>query len=384
MLPEQTTQMCTRACVIVRLRDWSRLVRFARPALVWLLVVAGPSDTVSRSSCGGPQRVGDGPNAVGVVGGRRPAPSSACDYCCMAVTVGELIAALEGAYPPELAESWDAVGLACGDPGETVERVLVCVDPVAATVAEAAELGAQLIVAHHPLLLHGVHGVPANTAKGALVHRMIRSATGLFCAHTNADAAAPGVSDALAATLGVRVSRPLAPHADGRTGIGRIGELAQPEPFGEFVSRVGAALPATAPGVLGAGDPERPIRTVALAGGAGEGYLAAATAAGVDAYVTADLRHHPAGEHLEQRGDTPALVGLTHWASEWPWCAQAAEVIAAAGGGSVDVHVSRKCTDPWDVSALGGTENIMREDDRSAHSNRSDASVSQNTGGTAR
>lgn len=269
----------------------------------------------------------------------------------MAVTVGEVIAALESAYPPELAAQWDAVGLVCGDPAETVERVLVCVDPVQGTVEEAAELGAQLIVAHHPLLLRGVHGVPADTTKGALIHRMIRSSMGLYCAHTNADAARPGVSDALAGALGVRVSRPLAVHPDGETGIGRIGELEQPEPFGEFLTRVAAALPATEPGVLGAGDPERPIQTVAVAGGAGDSHLATATEAGVDAYVTADLRHHPAGEHLEQRGPAPALVGLTHWASEWPWCAQAADVVRRASAGSVDVHVSTWRTDPWNLRA---------------------------------
>lgn len=284
----------------------------------------------------------------------------------MAVTAGALIAALDEAYPPELAESWDAVGLVCGDPGATVQRVLVCVDPVAATIDEAAEVGAQLVVAHHPLLLRGVHGVPADTAKGALIHRMIRSSIGLFCAHTNADAARPGVSDALAAALGVGGTRPLAPHSNGETGIGRIGELDEPEPFGDFVTRVAAALPATEPGVLGAGDPDRPIRTVAVSGGAGDSYLAAATEAGADAYVTADLRHHPAGEHLEQRGGVPALVGLTHWASEWPWCAQAAEVINMAGAGSVEVYVSTRCTDPWNLAA-----------------SRPGAGVPQNTGSTS-
>ncbi|SFQ16741.1 dinuclear metal center protein, YbgI/SA1388 family [Amycolatopsis arida] len=267
-------------------------------------------------------------------------------------TVADVIAALETAYPPELAESWDAVGLVCGDPAEPVTRVLVCVDVVGETVAEAAELGAQLIVAHHPLLLRGVHGVGTDTAKGRLVHRMIRTGTALYCAHTNADSATPGVSDALAVALGLRVLRPLAPHAaDPTTGIGRIGELPSAEPFAEFVARVGRALPPTVPGVLGAGDPDRPIRTVAVSGGAGDGYLGAATAAGVDAYVTADLRHHPAGEHLETGPAAPALVGITHWASEWPWCRQASAVIDAAGAGNVDVHVSTRCTDPWTLRA---------------------------------
>lgn len=116
-----------------------------------------------------------------------------------------------------------------------------------------------------------------------------------------------------------------------------------------FVQRVAEALPATVPGVLGAGDPDRPIRTVAVSGGAGDSYLARATAEGVDAYVTADLRHHPAGEHLSAAG--PALVGLTHWASEWPWCGQASALVDAAFAGNVDSHVSTRRTDPWTVRA---------------------------------
>ncbi len=271
-------------------------------------------------------------------------------------TVGDVIAALDAAYPRSLAESWDAVGLVCGDPAEPVERALVCVDVVDETVAEALELGAQLIVAHHPLLLRGVHGVPADSSKGSVVHRLIRSGVALFCAHTNADSANPGVSDALAAAIGLTVERPLAPHADNpETGIGRIGTLPEPEPFGAFVDRVSRALPATVPGVSGAGDPDRLVKRVAVSGGAGDSYLSAAVAAGVDAYVTADLRHHPASEHLEAGAVTdsppPALVGVTHWASEWPWCQQAADVIGGVNAGTVEVHVSHRRTDPWNVPA---------------------------------
>ncbi|MGC7099058.1 Nif3-like dinuclear metal center hexameric protein [Amycolatopsis lurida] len=270
----------------------------------------------------------------------------------MPVQLAEVISALETAYPPELAEPWDAVGLVCGDPAEAVSKVLVCVDPVEATVDEALELGADLIVAHHPLLLKGVHGVPADSTKGKLVHRMIRAGVALFCAHTNADSADPGVSDALAEAIGLRVLRPLAPTApDAVTGLGRIGELPELEPFARFVERVSAALPETRPGVYGAGDPDREIRVVAVSGGSGDSYLATAKAAGVDAYVTADLRHHPAGEHLEAGPGVPALVGVTHWASEWPWCGQASAVMRAALAGTVDIHVSTRCTDPWTIRA---------------------------------
>ena len=81
-------------------------------------------------------------------------------------------------------------------------------------------------------------------------------------------------------------------------GLGRIGSLPAPEPLHAFADRVAAALPATAWGVRAAGDPDRPVQRVAVCGGAGDSALGAAAAAGVDAYVTADLRHHPASEHL--------------------------------------------------------------------------------------
>ncbi|MGH3886599.1 MAG: Nif3-like dinuclear metal center hexameric protein [Pseudonocardiaceae bacterium] len=268
----------------------------------------------------------------------------------MTATVRDVVAVLEAAYPPALAESWDAVGLVCGDPAELVQRVLVAVDPVAETVAEALEQDAQLLVTHHPLLLRGVHGVPADDPKGALVHRLVRAGVALFCAHTNADAADPGVSDALAHALGLRVTGGLDPREGAsHTGLGRICKLAQPESLRAFTSRVMGALPETAGGVRAAGDPQQPIRTVAVCGGAGDALLGAATSARVDAFVTADLRHHLVSEHLAAGG--PALVDVAHWASEHPWCAQAAAVVSAALGGTVDVRVSYRRTDPWTIGS---------------------------------
>ncbi len=123
--------------------------------------------------------------------------------------LAELISVLDGWFDPRWAESWDAVGLVCGDPDESVEKVLLAVDPVSATIDEALADSADLLLTHHPLLLTGVHGVPASDPKGALVHRMIRGGIAHFVAHTNADVAAPGVSDALAQRLGLGDLRPL-------------------------------------------------------------------------------------------------------------------------------------------------------------------------------
>ena len=112
---------------------------------------------------------------------------------------------------PHQADSWDAVGLVCGDPGADVRRILLAVDPVTSVADEAVEIGAQLVVTHHPLFLKGVHGVAATDPKGRIVHRLLTSGCGLFAAHTNADAPAGGVSESLALALGLADVRPLDP-----------------------------------------------------------------------------------------------------------------------------------------------------------------------------
>lgn len=264
----------------------------------------------------------------------------------------QVVQVFDELYDPSWAADWDAVGLVCGDPNAAISRVLFAVDPVSEVVDEAIDWSADLIVAHHPLFLRGVHGVAATTPKGTLVHRMLTHGTALHVCHTNADAAAPGVSDALAATLGLTDLRPLDPRPDAPAlGTGRIGTLPNAEPLTMFRERVARALPATAHGVRVAGDLDRTIATVAVCGGAGDSYLDLVRAVGVDAYVTADLRHHPASE-AAQHPDAPALVDVAHWASEWPWLADAAGRLVrvlAQRGTTVETRVSTTCTDPWTV-----------------------------------
>ncbi|RIQ11398.1 Nif3-like dinuclear metal center hexameric protein [Jiangella rhizosphaerae] len=266
------------------------------------------------------------------------------------VRLADVVAALERLYPPELAESWDAVGLVCGDPDALVRRVLFAVDPVAAVVDDALDWDTDLVVTHHPLFLRPVHGVPATTPKGRLVHRLITGGAALYTAHTNADRAAPGVNDALASVLGLEETCPLVPAGseDPALGLGRVGRLPRPEPLSAFVRRVAAALPETAAGVRAMGHPDSVVATVAVCGGAGDSLLGHVRALGVDAYVTADLRHHPSSEAGEAGG--PALVDVAHWASEWPWLPDAAALLTAelsGAGATVETRVSTTPTDPW-------------------------------------
>jgi dinuclear metal center YbgI/SA1388 family protein len=263
------------------------------------------------------------------------------------VPLRDVLAALDARYAPALAESWDAVGLVCGDPDEPVRRVVFAVDPVSAVVDDVLAAGAELLVTHHPLLLTAVHGVPADDPKGRLIHRLIRGNSALFVAHTNADRAADsGVNDALAAVLGVRDAVPLEPRDDDpRTGLGRVGDLDRAMTLREFAARAAAALPATVGGVRAAGDPERVVRRVAVCGGSGGSLTSAAAAAGADVFLTSDLKHHPVSESLESSG--PALCDVGHFATEWPWLPVAADVLHRDLSGRVEVAVSRRRTDPW-------------------------------------
>ncbi len=261
-------------------------------------------------------------------------------------TLGEVVALLDRFFDPASAQPWDAVGLVCGEPDAPVRRILLAVDPVAATVAQSVALGADLLFTHHPLLLRPVHGVAADTYKGRLVHRLITGGIALHTAHTNADVALPGVSDALAAVLGLHDVRPLQ-QLPGNAGLGRVGELARPMTLRAFAEQVATALPATAGGIRVSGDRREPIRTVAVTGGAGDDLFAEVSRAGVDAYVTADLRHHPVSEHRESGG--PALFDVPHWSSEHPWLGATADRLRAALDATVEAVVSDIVTDPWSM-----------------------------------
>ncbi|MFD1505236.1 Nif3-like dinuclear metal center hexameric protein [Georgenia yuyongxinii] len=132
------------------------------------------------------------------------------------------------------------------------------------------------------------------------------------------------------------------------TGTGRVGELPAPVTLQAFAEQVATVLPATPQGIRVGGDLDAEVRTVAVCGGAGDSLLEVARRSGADVYLTADLRHHPASEHLA--GGRPFLVDATHWASEWPWLPRAAEGLrtdAASRGARLDLRVSTLVTDPW-------------------------------------
>jgi dinuclear metal center YbgI/SA1388 family protein len=129
----------------------------------------------------------------------------------MTVQLRDVTALMDRWYPPGLAADWDAVGLVCGDPEQSVRRILLAVDPAPPVVEEALAWDADLVVVHHPLLLKGVHAVAATTPKGRVLHQLIRGGCALFSAHTNADAPVNGVNESLALALGLEDPQVIVP-----------------------------------------------------------------------------------------------------------------------------------------------------------------------------
>lgn len=261
--------------------------------------------------------------------------------------VGDILGEL---YPPSTAEGWDRVGPVTGDPDDQVRAILLTVDVTDAVIEQAIHLGANLIIAHHPLLLRGIHAVEPGNPKGRMITDLIRNRIGLITAHTNADIPTDGVADCLAGALGLEQTRPLQESvAVPGAGMGRVGRIA-PTRLGDFARSVARVLPATAVGVRVAGDPQRTISTVALQGGAGDDLLEVARHCGADVYLTSDLRHHPASEAIAW-ADAPALIDVPHWAAEWTWLPTLRSLLQQRLTEEAPITVSEIRTDPWDFVA---------------------------------
>jgi dinuclear metal center YbgI/SA1388 family protein len=269
----------------------------------------------------------------------------------MSPSLADVAAVVERLWPAGGAEAWDAVGLIAGDPAAHVDSILLAVDAVHDTVDEAVASGVDLLLVHHPLLLRGVTSVAADHYKGATLTRLIRSDIALLAAHTNADVVESGTSATLATALGLVDITPLAPNSDPARGIGRVGRLPAPMTLGRLARTLGELLPATATGVRVAGDFDASVTTVALCAGAGDSLLSHPAVLASDVYITSDLRHHPASEAREnaRTAGGPALIDVSHWASEWLWLETAADELRSALPG-VTVIVSDTRTDPWDFT----------------------------------
>lgn len=222
--------------------------------------------------------------------------------------------------PLELAVSWDNVGHLVGEPEAEVKKVLVALDITEAVVQEAIDCGADLIVAHHPVMnckWHEVQRIRSDDAQGRILINMIRNGISAICMHTNLDAAEGGVNDVLAEKLGLTGIELLNEEK-----IGRVGTLKCELPLVEFTRFVVESLRCNGLRYIDAG---KPVHRVAVGGGACSGYIGQAIALGCDTFVTSDLKYN---DFLDTKGIN--LIDAGHFPTENVVCPVVVEYLQKA------------------------------------------------------
>ena len=211
--------------------------------------------------------------------------------------IKEITEAIEQYAPLRLQEEWDNAGIQVGDPEADITGVLLCTDATEAVVAEAVSRGFNLVIAHHPLIFHGLKKIMGRTPVERTVAMAIKHDVTIYSAHTNMDSAWQGVSFRMADKIGMTSIQFLDcnqvdPYGeDGNTtaGCGVIGDITS-MPALDVIKRVKEAFEVGA--VRYSGDASQIVSRVALCGGAGGFLLDKAVELGAQLYVTADMRYH--------------------------------------------------------------------------------------------
>ena len=243
------------------------------------------------------------------------------------MTVHDILTFVETLAPPPMKYDWDNVGLLCGSAGQEVHKILVALDPFEGVCREAAEKGADLLVTHHPLIFRPRKSVTDGDDVGRSILFLAKHGISALNAHTNLDCAPGGVNDVLAETLGladVEVLDPLGVDGQGRPwGLLRAGTVAE-QPLAQFLAHVKTRLGAQGLRYVDGG---RPVRKVAVGGGACADELPAVLAAGCDTFVTADVKYN---EFYDAKAEGVNLIDAGHFATENPVVAVLAAKLRAA------------------------------------------------------
>jgi dinuclear metal center YbgI/SA1388 family protein len=228
------------------------------------------------------------------------------------VTVGDLCAHLERFAPLSLQESYDNAGLIVGRRDQRIEGILICLDVTTEVIAEALQLGCNTIVSHHPLLFRPLKRVNGSSHTERCLVEAIKNDIAIYAGHTNVDAVRGGVNERMADKLGL-LNRSIlvpGPSKEVENGLGMIGDLPEPLSENDFLERVkqtfGCAM------VRCSRLRNRPIRTVALCGGSGSGFLKDALERGADVFLTGEAKYHEFSEYASEI----LLVDAGHYETE--------------------------------------------------------------------
>ena len=257
-------------------------------------------------------------------------------------TVADILHFIESIAPPYMAESWDNVGLLCGRKGKDVKKILVALDPFRNVIDEAIELGADLIVTHHPLIFgEDIKAVNEDTETGRCLLKLIEHGIAAINAHTNLDLAPGGINDVLAEKLGLQAVEVVSP--EGTDAQGRPYDLLRAgfvdeQSLEQFLHTVKSSLNCDGLRYVNCG---KPVHKVCVGGGSCGGAYAEAAAHGCDTLVTADVKYNQFRSAFETGIN---LIDAGHFHTENPTMPILAEKLRDAFP-EIQVEISKKHTD---------------------------------------
>lgn len=279
----------------------------------------------------------------------------------MAVTVGLVAQIIERIAPKAWAEDWDNVGLLVGSGSARLDRILIALDGTLDVVEEARACGAQLIVAHHPIIFRPLKNLRTDNAAAQVPLQLLRYQIGYYAAHTNLDQSVVSSSRALGEILGLQGMKILEEQQFGRSsdkademrGYGVIGHLINPEKLGDLwkrflngISQSGIyAQPYELAGIRLAGSLEKEVRKVAIINGSGARYVPKALFKGADLLITGDVDHHAVLDALE---GGMAVGDLGHFLTEAPMLQALYQYLSSEKAlQGIEVQVSLSNRSPW-------------------------------------
>ena len=250
-------------------------------------------------------------------------------------TVADILKFIEALAPRSMKMDWDNVGLLCGSKTAGVTKILVALDPFEGVCQEATEIGAELIVTHHPLIFQAPKAITDETSIGRCIMHLCRHGISAINAHTNLDQVPGGVNDVLAAKLGLENVEIVNPKDN--VGLLRCGDVTE-QPLEVFLATVKANLGCEGLRYVDGGNL---VHKVAVGGGACAGELRDAVNAGCDTFVTADVKYN---QFWDAHDLGINLIDAGHFHTENPVVPVLADRIAAAFP-DIQVEISKTHTD---------------------------------------
>jgi dinuclear metal center YbgI/SA1388 family protein len=225
----------------------------------------------------------------------------------------DLLADIEAMAPAALAEPWDNVGLMTGDPAGEISGILVALDPTEEVLAEAAAARLNVVITHHPIIFHPLKAIRLDQPVGRFLATAIREDIAVIGCHTNLDVIPHGVSDILAARLGLVACEPLAATGPegAPIGFGRVGDLPAAIGGEEFLQRLFAVLGIAT--VQQAGTLPDRITRAAVCGGSGSSLVETACRRGAQVFVAGEIKH---SEARWAEANNFCVIDAGHYATE--------------------------------------------------------------------